>query len=179
MTATNPGPCIINVRSFSPAGNAVADDNAMFAADALTPLNEWLDSDAGRAWLADRGIFMPPLPSEAIAWLEAHPGKRLEVQDDDSGKWSESGWDQVDLAAMFNEHGDYRMHGYGIPVAPPEPEVSIWAASVAAAILDRAPAELSPADLAAIAKAVTDAQQYPLRTPDGVAASQKFNEVNR
>lgn len=160
MTATNPGPHVTQVTALDGMYALVecpgVDDGDFVYTNNLTPLDEWLDSDDGRAWLAAREIFMPPLLSELVAWSKAHPGNKIERFIWGHNEWQSCAWGIEVFLRWFSEYGDYRMHGYRIPVAPPEPELSRWAEEIIDDVLNEI---RSDADLAAIAKAVTEAQE--------------------
>ena len=80
MTATKPGPHVCEVTAVRPITSETSGTDGVrnTYTKNLTPLDEWLASDDGKAWLAERGINRDKTLGELVAWLDADPCNTVE-----------------------------------------------------------------------------------------------------
>ena len=84
MTATKPGPHVCEVTAVRPITSETSGTDGVrnTYTKNLTPLDEWLASDDGKAWLAERGINRDKTLGELVAWLDADPWQHVQIGDD-------------------------------------------------------------------------------------------------
>ena len=80
-------------------------------------------ADRLRNLLTDRGLDVPPLTSEIIAWLEADPNHIVEAWRSDVNEWARVIAPIVDVwRERLAQYGDQRQHGYRLGVREPATE---------------------------------------------------------